>query len=136
MGTRLIKWLGDPPAVDADDLWSVPDWKYENRRQIALPGVTEVIANAAGIRGLSRSYKWDKDLPNYLLEVEEADALLILAAVPNQFRDVTNNPYPEYVRHRPILIRTNKITGKKEIVPEDTAHGAFRERVEVSRIDF
>jgi len=136
MGTRLLKWLGDPPALDADNLWTVPDWSYENRRQIALPGISSCIVTPTNIKGLSRSYLWDKDLPNYLLEVDEGDALLILAAVPHQFRDVTNNPYPEFVKHEPIYIRRNKVTGKKEIVKPDTKHGEFRERVEVSRVDF
>ena len=136
MGTRLIKWLGDPPALDADNLWMIPDWRYENRRQIAMNGISTLIIEQSAIPGLSRSYTWDKDLPHYLLEVEAADALLILAEFPNRFRDVTDNAFPEHVRHLPILVKTDPKTGKKEVVTPNIARGEYRERVEVGKVDY
>ena len=101
--TRLIKWLGDPPMVGKDG-WSVPNWRYENRRVIALPWIAWRRIDQSDLPGLSRSYQWDKRLPDYLLEVDEADALLILAACPNEFRDVTHEAYPEFVKHEPIVM--------------------------------
>lgn len=103
MNTRLVKWLGMPPVV-AEDGWSVPDWKYENRRFMPVPGFTQRIVNQSDIPGLSRSYFWEKDLPYFLLEVLEPDALLICSQFPNEFRDVTGNPFPEHVQHHPYVL--------------------------------
>lgn len=102
-GTRLIKWLGDPPVV-GEDGWSVPNWRYENLHVIAQPGHASRGISKADLPGLSKSYWWDKKLPHYLLEVEANDAQLILTACPNEFRDVTDNPFPEHVRHTPIIM--------------------------------
>jgi len=115
--TRKVKWLGDPPAVYEHDWWSIPDWKYENKRVIAMPGRSDILVNQSAIPGLSRSYKWERDLPHFILEMDAADALLLCAAMPKQFRDVTDNPYPEHVQHRPIVVRRLP-NGKHEIVKD------------------
>lgn len=86
------------------DGWRVPNWRYENRRVIALPWIAWRLIEPQHLPGLSRSYKWDQRLPDYLLEVDAADARLILAAGPNEFRDVTDEAFPELVRHEPIVM--------------------------------
>jgi hypothetical protein len=53
-GTRLLKWLGDPPAV-GEDLWRVPNWRYENRRTIALHHFASFKIEQSFIPGLSKA---------------------------------------------------------------------------------
>jgi hypothetical protein len=116
-GTRLLKWLGDPPAV-GEDLWRVPNWRYENRRTIALHHFASFKIDQSFIPGLSKSYEWHKDLPHYLLEVEAYDASLILAAYPNMFRDVTSAADPEVEQHEELVMLRDRNTGKVMVMPK------------------
>lgn len=113
---RLIKWVGDPPVLKADG-WSVANWRYENARTIAVPGRTErILTPYDEIRdefghvkfvpnGLSREYHWHTTLPEFVLEVSEADARIILARQPHEFRDVTDVADPSKVRNTPIILQ-------------------------------
>lgn len=116
-GTRLIKWLGDAPMV-GEDLWRVPNWRYENRRIIALPHYASFVVHKEHIPGLSKSYEWDRRLPYYLLEVEANDAELILAAYPEMFRDVTSTSDPEMEHHEEIVMLRDRTTGKVVAMPK------------------
>lgn len=100
---RRLKWVGDPPVLRKDG-WSVANWAYERKRTIALAGFAERIINQSDIPGLSRSYKWDKDLPGYVLDVEFGDARVILERCPHEFKDVTDVPDPSTVTNTPIIL--------------------------------
>jgi hypothetical protein len=115
-GYRLIKWLGDPPAL-REDGWRVANWRYENRRLIAMPKLTRRYLHAASctrdptanppvipIPGLSQTYAFDaKQFPNFIVPVKEADAKIILA-MGQEFVDVTGMPNPENVRNAPVIV--------------------------------
>jgi hypothetical protein len=100
---RLIKWLGDPPVLRKNG-WSVANWRYENRRVIALPGFVERVIDKSLDPRLTRSYHWDKDLPNYVLPMELGDARVLLERCPHEFRDVTEVLDPSTVQHTPVIL--------------------------------
>ena len=100
---RLIKWVGDPPVLRKDG-WRVANWHYENRRVIALHGHAERFFEKSIDPRLSRSYHWDKDLPDYILPVEMGDARVILELCPHEFKDVTDHPNPSTVHNTPIIL--------------------------------
>lgn len=116
MVMRLIKWVGDPPVLKADG-WSVANWRYENARTIAVPGKAERIITPYDVlktsdgreihkpNGLSREYYWHRNTPNFVLEVDEADARIILSRQPHEFRDVTDVADPSTVTNTPIILQ-------------------------------
>ncbi|MDQ3168362.1 MAG: hypothetical protein M3P94_06915 [Chloroflexota bacterium] len=100
---RYLKWVGDPILAKQDG-WGVPNWKYENRRVIALQGFTSRGINKSDDPRLSRSYFWDKDLPGFVLEVEAGDAAVILEIAGEEFRDVTREIDPTVVQNRVVVL--------------------------------
>lgn len=103
MSSRLLKWVGDPPVYRADG-WTVANWQYERKRTIALAGFAERIINKSDDPRLSRSYHWQKNLPNFVLDVDENDARVILELCPHEFRDVTDVPDPATVTNTPVIL--------------------------------
>jgi hypothetical protein len=115
MGTRLLKWVGAPPVLKSDG-WSVANWRYENHRPIAVPGKTERIIEPVDRfrdergrhvvvpNGLKRTYHWHRHLPNFVLEVDEDDARIILTREPHEFRDVTDVADPSKVTNTPRIL--------------------------------
>lgn len=142
--TRLLKWVGDPPVLKADG-WTVANWRYENARTIAVPGKTErIITKFDEVRdesglghakrvpnGLTRDYYWHRNLPDFVLEVEEADARIILARQPHEFRDVTDVVDPSKVRNTPIILQDQPAHPAHEqqpqrlVVPKTVGRGDF-----------
>lgn len=129
MAVRLLKWVGDPPVLKADG-WSVANWKYENARTISMPFLTERIITKHDVigrdtfgrevhkaNGLSRDYHWHSRLPNFVLEVDEDDARIILTRQPHEFRDVTNVADPSQVRNDPIILKAGD--AEPVVVPGD-----------------
>lgn len=126
MGYRLLKWLGDPPRL-REDGFTVANWRYENHRVIAIQGLTSRLIEPFDVigrdqygrpvkkpNGLKRRYEWHKHLPNFVLEVDEDDARIILMRQPYEFRDVTDIVDPSKVRHDPIIVPSNVPT-KREV---------------------
>lgn len=110
-GYRLIKWVGDPPALKPNG-WTPANWRYENARTIALRRFSSRLitpydlvtlpdgSKAKKANGISREYFWPKDHPTFVIEMLEADARILLARQPNEFKDVTDVPerlWPEVV---------------------------------------
>jgi hypothetical protein len=103
MNSRMIKWVGDPPILKPNG-WTPSNWRYENSRTIAVPRYTSRIITPDDVmtlpdgrrvkkpNGLTREYVWHKNLPNFVLEVLDADARIILARQPFEFKDVTDMP--------------------------------------------
>jgi hypothetical protein len=122
IGVRLIKWIGDPPIV-GEDGWRIPNWRYENRRVIALQGYTSRIIEKSDIPGLSRTYRWDKHLTDFILEMPKADADILLRAQETwelkEFVDVTDHPSPETVQHTPIIMIRDPHTQKPRVLSRD-----------------
>jgi hypothetical protein len=105
---RKIKWIGDPPAVKGDG-WRVHDWTYENSRVIALHGFAERIVEQGSLaldgRRLSRTYVWGRDNTTGIIDVDPADAEILLANSPTmEWVDVTDEPRPDLVCHKPIVV--------------------------------
>lgn len=118
-GIRRLKWIGDPPML-MEDGWTIPNWDYENNRVVALVGYANRTLTPDDIPGLSKVYVWGKakkrgqraTWKEFIQDVDEIDAQLILAGCPDEFRDVTDHPTPETVRHDPVIIYKDKDTGK------------------------
>ena len=115
-GSRLIKWVGDPRAVKEEDLFGVPNWKYENNRVIALerghvrvlePGDApemETYLDSKGREkkrpipgtGITGTYSFG-DHYGMIQELSLDDAMKLLRAQGNEFKDVTDVAHPEDV---------------------------------------
>jgi len=95
--------VGDPPVLRKDG-WTVANWKYENKRFIALHGYATRQIDKSCDHRLTRSYEWDKDLPDYILPVEFGDAQVIMEICPHEFKDVTDHPNPASVTNTPIIL--------------------------------
>lgn len=133
MGYRLLKWIGDPPVVKADG-WSVANWRHENARPIAMPRLArreitpyDEFKTRDGRKvfkpnGLSREYVWDVNLVNFVLEVDEADARIIMMRQPYEFADVTNVADPSTVHHSPIVLPPAGQKPNGLILPGKTEH--------------
>lgn len=80
------------------------NWKYENKRTIAIWGKTERIINKSDDPRLTRSYKWDAHLLNFVLNVEIGDARVILERCPHEFKDVTDVADHSTVTNDPIIL--------------------------------
>jgi hypothetical protein len=126
---RLIKLVGDPRLV-REDGFSVPNWKYENNRLIALKGhTTRILRKGDGAvldpiafdamgnptkwrpregTGLSREYVWEKSNMSQIIEVPYHDAAIILARCGSEFKDVTDTPHPEAVLNDVIVVKRKK----------------------------
>lgn len=105
---RKIKWIGDPPVVKSDG-WRIHDWTYENNRVIAHHGyhlrVLEKGTPAADGRRISRTYVWGYDNLSGIIDVDPEDASIMLANSPTmEWVDVTDEPHPERVCHKPIVV--------------------------------
>lgn len=116
---RYLKWVGEPPVVQADG-FRIHNWKYENRRRIALEmphgtsGRMYRIIEAGTYRdrdGVSipvkREYIWDQDKhEHFVVPVELDDAMAIMRLCPNEFIDVTDKDKGEWamVRNQPIVV--------------------------------
>lgn len=113
--SRLIKWVGDPRAVK-EDLFGVPNWRYENSRVIAMDRGHERIlrkGDAAEMEtyldrfgteqqrpipgtGLSQDYYWG-DHWGMIQEMSLDDAMKLLRVQGSEFKDVTDVAHPEDV---------------------------------------
>lgn len=116
---RLLKWVGEPPVLQADG-FRIHNWRYENRRRIALEmpsgtsGRMTRIIEAGTYRdrdgvscAVSREYVWDQDKhKHFVVPVSLSDAMSIMRLCPNEFMDVTDKDEGEWamVRQQPIVI--------------------------------
>lgn len=116
--TRFLKWIGMPPVLRADG-WRVYNWKYENRRTIAMTmpsGATgrtnrgldagEYNDHEGNKVRLSHSYEWTQDKNLFVTEVTFTDAIAIMTIAPFEFVDVTEMDRSEWpkVRNQPIIM--------------------------------
>lgn len=115
--TRLIKWMGDPPALIAGThpVPRVANWHYENRRSIALPGFAErIVLPYATVRdeigqatkvpnGLSRAYHWERTNRHRVIEMDADDWAILHAQYPYEFLDVTDVPDPDAIENKPLI---------------------------------
>src|SRR5262245_60825045 len=115
--TRLIKWMGDPPALIAGThpVPRVANWHYENRRTIAAPGRSErVVLRFATERdvvgrpievpnGLSRDYHWDLSNKHLVLEMPVSDWEVLHRLFPFEFLDVTDVADPDEIVNAPLV---------------------------------
>lgn len=116
---RYLKWVGEPPVVQADG-FRIHNWRYENRRKIALempPGTSGRMIRAieAGTYTdrdgqrvvVGREYVWDQDKHrHFVVPVALSDAMAIMRLCPNEFIDVTDKDEGEWatVRNQPIVV--------------------------------
>lgn len=125
MAYRLLKWVGDPQRLKADG-FSVANWKYEQHRAIALPGLSARMIKPYDVlgkdhfgrevrrpNGLKREYYWSKNLPGFVLEVDAADAEIILKRAPHEFVDVTGIDDPTYI-HSDLIIGGRVYSGQEK----------------------
>lgn len=99
---RKIKWIGDPPVLRKDG-WSVGNWRYENKRLIAMKGTSRTIS-PKDVPGLSKTYKWEASDLSKIVEMPFGDARLLLATGSHEFVDVTDAINPSSVKHKPIIL--------------------------------
>lgn len=114
---RRIKWVGEP-AMLLEDGWRVANWKHENRRTVAAPGVAMRRMSKAKFPGLSRDYVWGEgrdglaDATKLIIDVDDTDWELIHDKFPLEFKDVTDHPDPESVGNDPIIVFRDPTTGQ------------------------
>lgn len=116
--TRFLKWVGMPPVLQSDG-WRVANWKYENRRPIAMTlppghkgGTTRIIEKGThedheGNRvSVSREYIFRQRNDGFVTEVAFTDAMAIMTVAPFEFVDVTDMPRSQWhkVRNTPIIM--------------------------------
>jgi len=113
--SRLIKWVGDPRAVK-EDMFGVPNWRYENSRVIAMERGHERILQKGDCAeqetyldrfgaekkrpvpgtGISQDYYFG-DHWGMIQEMLLDDAMKLLRVQGSEFKDVTDVAHPEDV---------------------------------------
>lgn len=123
-GWRILKWVGDPPALREDGI-TVANWKWENGRSypvLTAPPGQVIRFLPKSYKGLTKDYCWgthagsreylevveryvtvDPACVNFCIPVLERDAIIILTNAPHEFRDVTDVANPDLVRSTPII---------------------------------
>lgn len=105
---RKIKWVGDP-AILLDDSYTVADWDWENNRVVAVVKYARRVCDPDAFVGLSRSYTFGgPEAKDFVIEMDEIDADIILRGSVWEFVDVTDEEDPDLVVNEPIIVRSQK----------------------------